>query len=303
LGNKMTKLSVSVLMPVYNSALFLAEAIDSILNQTLTNFELIIIDDGSQDNSLKIIKKYAEVDSRIRYLSRDNKGISSTRNQLVAMAQASYIAWMDSDDISLPQRLDVQFKYLSQHTDCVALGCMAEFIDQQGLKICKWKVPTEHEDIDGWHLLGKGGGVVFAASIMLTSAVKQAEGFDESLEGAEDLALFLRLAELGIIENIPESLYIYRQHVNSISHAKKQKIQKDTQQVVSQARLRRGLKPLQLLNAQKESSLSNIYTKWGWWALMDGNIATARKYAWKSVVSSPLKWHSWKLLACSIRGY
>jgi len=290
-------------MPVYNSALYLAEAIESILSQSFTDFEFILIDDGSTDDSRKIIESYVGKDARISFVSRENKGISFTRNQLLSIAKGKYIAWMDSDDISDKLRLEKQVNYLTDNTLCVAVGCMTEFIDQEGLKICSWKTPITHNEIDQWHINGKGGGIVFPSSMMVGKALHKAGGFDSSLTGAEDLDLFLRLAELGQIENIKEVLFIYRQHIESISHASKTKIIQDTQFVVNAARKRRGLPNYQCKSERKEVLAGDIYTKWGWWSLKGKNVATARKYAKKAVSENPQSWQAWKLLACSIRGY
>ena len=117
----MTKPMVSVVMPVYNGSKYLKEAIDSILNQTFTNFELIIINDGSTDNSEDIIFSYQ--DRRIYYLKNEhNKGICITLNRGLDNARGKYIARMDCDDISMPQRLAKQVNYLERHRDVGALG-------------------------------------------------------------------------------------------------------------------------------------------------------------------------------------
>jgi len=112
----MAKPLVTVLMPVYNAERFLSEAMDSILNQTLINFEFLIIDDGSHDSSLKIIRSYD--DPRIRLVQNEkNLGISATLNKGINLASADLIARMDADDISYPERLQKQYDYLKRtHT-------------------------------------------------------------------------------------------------------------------------------------------------------------------------------------------
>lgn len=294
---------VSVLMPVYNSAPYLAEAIESILLQTFRDYEFIIIDDGSTDGSRKIIENYVGKSSIINFISRDNKGISFTRNQLLSAARGKYIAWMDSDDISDKLRLEKQVNYLVNNASCVAVGCMTEFIDQDGLKICSWNTPIMHNEIDQSHLNGKGGGIVFPSSMMVSEMLHKAGGFDNSLTGAEDLDVFLRLAELGEIENLEKVLYIYRQHLESISHASRIKIQQDTQFVVNAARKRRALPHFKCKGELEEGFDSDIYIKWGWWALKGGNVATARKYAKKALLTNLFNWQAWKLMACCIRGH
>lgn len=298
--------TVSVLMPIYNAATYLKEAIDSILNQTLVDFELIIIDDGSTDDSLLILKNFAEQDDRIQLLSRGNKGISPTRNELIKLARGQYIAWMDSDDISLPNRLEIMINWLKVHNDYVAVGSKALLIDSEGNDICIWNSPAEHDEIDKWHIAGTGGGIIFPSSVMTRDAIIKAGLFDENLTGAEDLDLFLKLAESGKIANIDAVLYKYRQHITSISHSKSQKIMQDNYTAVLNACIRRGLKPppiLETTSVNDTNSPESIYIKWAWWALSSGNIATARKYALKALIKNPFSIEIFKLFACIIRGY
>lgn len=294
---------VSVLMPVFNASDYLEEAIESILLQSFVDFELIIIDDGSIDSSYQIMQRYAKKDIRIKIVTRENKGICFTRNQLLSMAVGKYIAWMDSDDISHSQRLARQVNYLEKNTTCVAVGCMTELIDEVGLKICVWNTPIKHDEIDNWHLHGKGGAIIFSSSMMVRKCVEQVGCFDQSLVGAEDLDLFLRLAELGKIENMEEVLTSYRQHINSISHVAKSRIQQDTQQVVDSARKRRNLTEFKIEMKHKPVTLASHYVKWGWWSIHDKNITTARKYARKAILLNPFSRSTLKLFACSIRGY
>ena len=96
---------ISVILPVYNGEKYLKESIESILNQTYTNFEFIIIDDGSKDSSLEIIKEYEKEDERIIVISRENKGLVASLNEGIATAKGKYIARMDADDVSLSERL------------------------------------------------------------------------------------------------------------------------------------------------------------------------------------------------------
>src|SRR5665647_1469233 len=113
---------VTVLMSVYNSESFLAEAIDSILGQTFKDFEFLIINDGSKDKSLEIIKNRAKNDPRIRLISRPNKGLVKSLNEGLAKARGEYIARMDSDDISLKTRLKKEVDFLDSHPDVGMVG-------------------------------------------------------------------------------------------------------------------------------------------------------------------------------------
>ena len=124
--------AVSVLMPVYNAQRYVAEAVQSILTQTMGDFEFIIIDDGSTDDSTRILRDWAQRDSRIRLVSRPNTGLCVALNEGLAMANGRYIARMDADDISLPQRFALQLEYLKTHEKLVCIGGSFLLIDAAG---------------------------------------------------------------------------------------------------------------------------------------------------------------------------
>ena len=129
----MSNIKVSVLIPVYNGAPFLKEALDSILNQTFTDFELILLNDASPDNSEEIIKQYN--DDRIRYYrNKKNLGISASRNKLMDLAQGEYWVIMDNDDISLPFRLEEQVKFMDKHPDITMAGSWCELFSSRSDK-------------------------------------------------------------------------------------------------------------------------------------------------------------------------
>lgn len=295
---------VSVLMPVYNAEPFLEDAIQSILNQSFNDFEFIIVDDGSSDGSLSILQEFSQKDTRIRLISRENKGISCSRNQLVELAKGKYLAWMDSDDISLPNRLELMASWLAANPCYIALGCKTILIDSEGCDICIWNAPMDHNGIDRLHISGTGGAIVFPSAMILRDAVVSVNGFDENLTGAEDLDLFLKLAEIGKTANTDIVLYKYRQHINSISHTHDQKIKQDNFSVVSRACVRRGL-PTPTIESSllKKNTVATTHIKWAWWALGDGYIQTARKHAFWGVCFSPFSLSGWKALLCAIRGY
>lgn len=114
---------ISVVMPVYNASQYLAEAIESIVSQTFTDWELIIIDDGSTDDSKLIIKRYAQSDKRIRYYKNEqNMGVIRTLNKGINLSTGKYIARMDADDISLPTRFDTQYRFLENNADVAMCG-------------------------------------------------------------------------------------------------------------------------------------------------------------------------------------
>lgn len=136
--------AISVVMSVYNSHEYLAEAIESIISQTFTNFEFIIINDGSSDSSLDIIKSYMRKDDRLVLISRENKGLPVSLNEGIALAKGKYIARMDADDIALPERLQKQYNFMVSNPKVDVCGSFAQFI---GASSRVAKPYTTHKDI------------------------------------------------------------------------------------------------------------------------------------------------------------
>src|SRR5690606_5635129 len=120
---------VTVLMPAFNPGKYLPEAIESILSQTYSDFEFLIINDGSTDDTLEVIKSYK--DSRIRLISRENKGLINTLNEGIDAASGQLIARMDADDICLSTRLEKQVKFFDEHPDHVLVGAEANVVDKE----------------------------------------------------------------------------------------------------------------------------------------------------------------------------
>ena len=138
-----SKPRISVLMPVFNTAKYLREAIESILAQTFADFELIVIDDGSTDDSLAIAQHLAIEDHRIRLYSQPNRGLVSTRNELISYARADLIAWADSDDVSEPTRLEAQEAEFRKRHDLVCIGSGILHIDARGCPLEIQTFPVE----------------------------------------------------------------------------------------------------------------------------------------------------------------
>ncbi len=295
---------ISVVMPVYNAEKYIKASVDSILSQTFTDFEFIIIDDGSTDDSLKILQRYEKKDKRVHLISRQNKGLIKTLNQGVALSKGRYVARMDADDVNLPLRFEKQVAYLDEHINCVAVGAWSHLIDSEGDLIKPMGHWCSHAEIDGAHIKGIGGAIVHPSAMIRREQMLKVNAYSESYPNAEDLDLWLRLAEIGELANIPEYLFLYRQHLESIGYTKRLSQYESAKKAVVAACNRRGIDFVSVekysINAQK---VEDVYIKWGWWALKGNNISTARKYAKKSVLSNPLQWQAWKLLVCSILGY
>jgi glycosyltransferase involved in cell wall biosynthesis len=205
---------VSVLMPVYNTARYLGDALNSISAQTFTDFEFIVVDDGSNDGSTRILELFAAREKRLRLVTRKNLGLIATRNELLSAGRGDLLAWMDSDDVSLPNRLARQVDAFQNDAALVCSGSTAQCIDPDGnfLKIERW--PISHQEI----LIEQkmGGAMRFPTTMMRRDPALRVGGFREPFKIGEDFDFLLRLSENGKMTNLPDVLYLYRQHVSSV---------------------------------------------------------------------------------------
>lgn len=296
---------ISVILPVHNCEAYLGVAIESVLDQSFGDFELIALDDGSTDRSPAILDDFARQDSRIRIVSHENRGITPTLNAGVDLACGDLIARMDGDDICLPDRFQRQVDYLAQHKDVVALGGQVLLIDGEGRKLTQMPLPCTHADIDTAHASGRSKALIcHPAAMIRTNALRQSGSYLNSYKHAEDIDLWLRLAEIGELANLPDTVLQYRRHVETIGYTKLHSQTNAAWRAAKDAAARRGApfytpEPV----VTKPQSLGDTYCRWGWWALNSGESKTARHYALKTLRHAPLHFETWKLLACSLRGY
>jgi glycosyltransferase involved in cell wall biosynthesis len=206
--------AISVIMPVYNTAQYLREAIDSILNQSFTDFEFIIIDDASTDGSKEIIKSYS--DKRIILIENEiNKGYVFGLNYAISIAKGEYVARMDSDDISIITRLQEQILFLKENPSIKLCGSYYEVINSKKVV----SMPTDHDEIIKYMLTRNS----FAHPTVLINRLFLIENnltYDEKLIPAEDYGLWINISRIGIVANIPKVLLKYRIHSNQISLVK-----------------------------------------------------------------------------------
>lgn len=202
--NKTPKLSV--VMSVHNGEKFLKEAIVSILNQTFTDFEFIIIDDGSIDNSKKIIEDFD--DKRIKLISRKNKGLTVSLNEGLNLARGEYIARMDTDDISHPRRFETQINFLDKNPKICLCGTWAKMIDKNGNEIGEYKTPVNSKEIRRgifWH-----NPFIHSSIMIRRKTLNKVGGYNEKYKTAQDYELWSRLVPKYQTANLPEFLLKYR---------------------------------------------------------------------------------------------
>jgi glycosyltransferase involved in cell wall biosynthesis len=219
---------ISVILPVYNCEKYLDKSVQSILTQTYENFELILINDGSTDNSLEVLKKYKEQDKRVTIINRENKGLVYSLNEGITISKGKYIARMDQDDISLPDRFSKQYELLEQY-ELDICGCHWHVIDEDDKFIDCRIVPLDEHDI----LITLSNTVPFAhGSVMIRKSFLDRKQmlYGLSTTYAEDYALwvdmYLNDAKFG---NVDSYEFLYRMFPFSMSQINKKNNYRDTE--------------------------------------------------------------------------
>ncbi len=200
---------ISVVMPVWNGEKYVGEAIRSILRQTLQEFELIVVDDGSTDETGNIVQGFA--DERIRIISEGyNSGIPRARNKGASLAKAEYLANMDSDDFSLPDRLERQVRFLDANPSVGVVGTQMKIIDAESRPAGEYAVPCSHAAI-AW-TLAYGRAMANPTVMMRSALIARTGGYSTDFPYAEDTELWTRLIKITRFANLEDSLHLYRQH-------------------------------------------------------------------------------------------
>lgn len=297
---------VSVVMSVYNGEKYLREAIESILNQTFTNFEFIIIDDGSSDESVNIIKSLN--DSRIVFLQQENKGLATALNRGIRAAKGKYIARMDADDKSHPARLFNQISYLKKHPDCILLGTQAIVMKENGEELFKTNLPTDDRIIKS--LLPAKNSFYHGSVIFLKMTFQKVGGYDQEIIFGQDKFLWNKLSRLGEMNNLEGAFYYYRLVPNSLSN-RPHDINKEFSKIVHHVCENNFIsledkKRLALLN-KKLNKKGNHQIKASYFWIVGrayferrNEIKNARSYFRKAIIANPLSLRYWLYLALTL---
>ena len=291
---------ISVVMPVYNYARYVAQAVESILAQTFTDFEFLIIDDGSTDRSLAILNRYAGRDPRIRLVSRPNTGLVAALNEGLGLARGELIARMDADDVALPQRFEIQAAYLRAHPAVVCVGGQIMKIDAAGRDLYPCHEGMDHEAIQDLALTGSCP-LAHASVMMRRAAVLAVGGYREEFTHAEDIDLWLRLGEgAGRMANLPQVILKYRIHDKSVSEVRQYQQLERSRVASDQACARRGIPPQFVerppWRPTTRASRLGFFYHCGWLGFNRGDRRMALEYGLKSVGLMPWRSGGWWLL-------
>jgi glycosyltransferase involved in cell wall biosynthesis len=228
---------VSVVMAVRNGMPYLPEAVESILTQTMPDFELIVVNDGSTDDSQRYLERVT--DSRLRVVSQPNAGQGASANRGMALARGKYIARMDADDVSLPTRLERQVQFLAANPELALIGAQLRFVSN-GRTVEAPRMPQTHGQIVRSFHEGRVG--LSQACIMCDATLAKKTPYRIAGSG-EDVDFVLRLAEKGKSANLAEVLYLYRIHPQSASLRAAAEVRRGTRFAIQAAQARRSGEP------------------------------------------------------------
>jgi glycosyltransferase involved in cell wall biosynthesis len=213
--------AITVLMSAYNAEKYISESIESILNQTFNDFEFIIINDGSTDNTAKIIKSYK--DDRIKYISHENSGLAKSLNKGIRVANGTYIARLDADDVSYPERLEEQFKFMEDNPTYVVCGSYADVIDESGNFIYIFNdIPSVDKEIK--NAMNYKNCFIHSSTFYRRDSALSIGGYYEPIrQYFEDYIFFYQILKKGKGYNFKKPLIKYRITPNSITNRHKNK--------------------------------------------------------------------------------
>ncbi|PIQ96963.1 MAG: hypothetical protein COV67_06700 [Nitrospinae bacterium CG11_big_fil_rev_8_21_14_0_20_56_8] len=234
---------VSVVISVYNGEAYLRECVDSILNQTFTDFEFILLNNGSTDGTPEILDAYA--DPRIRVVHQENLGIPRALNRGIQLAQGELIARLDADDYSLPGRLERQVRFFDGHPDHVLCGGRHQFL-LQGRTLPQW-MPFVEEDAGLKRIISRFNPFAHSVVMFRRQTFLEVGGYDEDFKATQDYELWVRLLEKGKGHNLDEVVSVIRLHDQSSSRKNEGRLWRDTLRTRWRAMKKFGGNPAGLL--------------------------------------------------------
>jgi len=232
--------SVSVNMPVYNVEPYVRESIESVLSQSFEDFELIIVDDGSTDGSLDVVRSFN--DKRIKIIQNEkNMGLVYTRNKLVRESCGEFIAVLDSDDIATVDRLKIQYEFLKENPKYAVVGGWLKTIRSNGAHFGNvWRYITDPDQLPVRLLFGNQ---IAHSAVMMRRNILDESPYKAEFPVGQDYDLWVRLSQKHKIINLPELFYYYRQHQNSVTKSKKSVQDDSTYKILKYQLYKFGISP------------------------------------------------------------
>lgn len=267
---------ISVVMPAYNAEDFIAEAIESVLKQTYTEFEFIIVNDGSKDNTAQIVREFMKRDGRIHFIEKTNGGVSDALNVGINHAQFDWVAIVHADDMIAPERIQRQLEMAEKYPEVVIWGTGLYHVSSSSKILSAWHVgPTSIEECHKLRQQGEVIQAIHSTVLMKRDIVLKVGGYDSNFKVAEDIELFDRMLEYGPLVTIPDPLTYYRIHGSSLTMQNYAKQQKFVDYVVLRQRHR-----LQNLPPPTFDTLSEYYQNLSLWERFKGyqRIASGLNY-------------------------
>jgi glycosyltransferase involved in cell wall biosynthesis len=213
-----TKPRVTVVLPVHNAQRYLDQALSSCREQTVRDLEILVIDDGSTDESLVIAQQHAAEDPRVRLVVQEQRGVSAARNRGMQLARSTWIALEDADDVSLPLRLERQLAFLERNPEVVALGTHGWHIGANGRRLSVHDIgPRDAAHLERIRRRGQCVWLQTSSVVMRRDLALQLGGFQSGYGVAEDVEMWTRLADEHVVLALPERLHEYRVHPASLS--------------------------------------------------------------------------------------
>lgn len=292
-------------MPVFNTAQYLREALSSVRSQQFDDFELVVVNDGSTDESSEILRAFCQHEPRMRLIERPNQGLIYTRNQLLQEAQGDLVAWMDSDDISQPQRFEHQVAAFDADPELVCLGTNVQVVDPDGMPLGVEEFPQDDAGIRSEQ--SRGTGFRFPSTMQQRSVAMAVGGFRHPFRIGEDLDFLLRVAEHGRVANLSDLLYVYRQHLLNTCTTMGTYWPEYRTVILELAnerrecgsdRLQRGheITLPQFNPIETRKLIPIVLISWARQALAEGDRSRALRYILRSIKISPLQHDAWRQL-------
>jgi glycosyltransferase involved in cell wall biosynthesis len=288
---------VSVIVPTYNYAHFIGDCLDSIFSQTYKDFEVIVVDDGSTDDTAQVLKKYR---GEIHYIHQENRGLPAARNTGIRAAQGEYLAFLDSDDLWLPDKLDEQIRVLRNDADMGIIFSDASAFDEKG--VIRESILKEENTCTGFcfQRLFMGNYLVMPTVMIRTRCLEKGGLFDESLTAVEDYDLWLRISIYYKIGFVAKVLAKYRVHPSNMSRDFFRLMENEIK--VIQKIIEQYPGPVQKLGGRVSVRVCSLFNQYGLEWIEKGNAHQAKKSFLRAVKARPGQLRSYYYLLATMAG-